>query len=173
MTEGSRRGVTRGYVGGLTVAAVILAAALVIASWGFISLFTGRDPITTPGISRAATPLIVILALGLLGWRLWEQALALLRGRRTPPIGQALVVAVGAYLVWCLLGGILGLSAGETWLSPYAGMLIPIWTLAALLFWAVLVRRVYTDRPPPRWPWERREEREPDAPPEDDPGFSS
>ncbi|WP_244301297.1 hypothetical protein [Leucobacter insecticola] len=45
----------------------------------------------------------------------------------------------------------------ETWLSPFAAVLAPIWAVAALLFWAILARRVYTDRPTPKWPWERAE----------------
>src|SRR5690606_33613901 len=65
------------------------------------------------------------------------------------------VIAVGAYLLWCLGGAIAGLRIEDTWLSPFALALAGCWALCSLAFWGVLARRVYTDRPVPRWPWER------------------
>lgn len=160
MSSGPHRGVTRGYVGALIMAAVIVAVALLVAVWGGLALMLGQDPVTSLAVPRWAAPVILIVCLGILAWGLWVQALALLRGRRAPSWGHIITVAVGVYLLWCLAGILAGMNLSETWLSPFAGVLIPIWAIAALLFWAVLARRVYTDRPPPRWPWERAEEGE-------------
>lgn len=162
MTEASRRGVTRGYVGGLIAAVAILGVALLIAVWGGIAYLTGTQPVATPGVWLMAAELIIAVTVGVLIWGLWAQAILLLRGRRTPPLGHTLVLAGGAYLIWCLGGMLFGLGVAETWLSPYAIALAAIWALCSLIFWAVLVRRVYTDRPVPQWPWERRGEPGPD-----------
>lgn len=158
MTESSRRGVTRGYVGGLILATVMVVLALVVAVWGLIALFSDREPVQTPGVVSAAGPVIIAGALGMLAWGLWLQAVQLLRGLRTPPWGHTLVMAVGAYLIWCLGGLLAGLSIEDTWLSPYAATLPVMFALGSFLFWAVLARRVFTDRPPPQWPWEGRGE---------------
>lgn len=160
MTDGARRPVTRGYAGALTAAAVLVALALVVAAWGLISLALDRDPVSSPGVPMWAAPLILVLLLGVLAWGLWQQAIVLLRGRRSPLWSAIVALAGGAYLLWCLGGVLAGLSVEETWTSPFAAVLAPIWAIASLLFWAVLARRVYTDRPPPRWPWERHGEDE-------------
>ena len=162
MSGGHRRGVTRGYVGGLVFAVAVVAFALLLVAWGFISLLTGGMLISTPGVGLAAAALIVLLCLAALGWGLWAQSIVLLRGRRSPSWPHVLSVAVGGYLLWCLVGLLAGLRVEDTWLSPYALALALAWAVAALLAWALLVRRVYTDRPTPQWPWEKRGEVGPD-----------
>lgn len=154
MTPSPRRGVTRGYVGGVLFAAEVMAVALVIAVWGLLTMWRGDAPIGT-AVPLWAAPVILVGALVALGWALWRQALALLRGQWAPAWALVCSVAVGAYLLWCLGGVAIGLTIAETWASPYAIALAPIWAATALVFWAVLARRIYTDRPPPRWPWER------------------
>ncbi len=158
MTSGSRRGVTRGYVGGLTAAAAIAATALLIAVWGVLALTLDREPVSSEHVPRWGAPLVLVLALAALAWALWQQALVLLRGRRGPAWGHIVALAGGAYLLWCLGGMLAGMSIDETWVSPFAAALALVWGVVSLLFWAVLARRVYTDRPVPKWPWERREE---------------
>ncbi|XPP27841.1 MAG: hypothetical protein ACNYNX_06580 [Leucobacter sp.] len=170
MTDASRRGVTRGYVGGLIAAATVLALALVIASWGGIGYFTGLAPVSTPGVWVLAGEVIVGVALAALVWGLWSQALVLLRGRSGPPWAHTLVLAVGGYLIWCLGGLLAGLGIEETWLSPFAVALGLCWGVCSLAFWAVLARRVYTARPVPRWPWERRGESGPNGAGPQEPG---
>ncbi|MFT4233188.1 MAG: hypothetical protein QM606_10495 [Leucobacter sp.] len=153
---------TRGYVGGLLAAAVIVAAALLIAVWGLLALALQRDPVTSGGVPVWAAPVALAVVLALLGWALWQQALVLLRGRRRPAWSIIVAISFGAYLVWCLIGILAGLSIDETWVSLFAASLVPICAAASLLFWAVLARRLYTDRPVPQWPWERRNEEGPD-----------
>ncbi|GAA1608034.1 hypothetical protein [Leucobacter chromiireducens] len=160
MSDGPRRGVTRGYVGALILAAVIVCVALLIAAWGGLTLALSRPPVATESVPVWAAPLVLFLALGMLAAALWGQALTLLRGRRSPAWGQLIAVAAGAYLLWGLGGSLAGMDQGDAWFSPFGGIIPIIWLLAQLLFWAVLARRVYTDRPPPRWPWERAEDEE-------------
>lgn len=158
MSEGGRRGVTRGYVAGLIAATCAVAVALLVASWGMIALVSNSEPVMTESVAPAVGPLIVILAIVLLAASMWRQAITLLRGQWGPSWGKIVIAAVGGYLVWCVVGILAGMSLDETWVSPYALALGLSWALANLAFWAVLARRVYTDRPPPRWPWERKEE---------------
>lgn len=162
MSDAHRRGVTRGYVGGLIFAVAVVAVSLLVAAWGVIALLTGVGPVATPGMSMVAPALIVMLNLAVLAWGLWLQSLVLLRGQRTPPWAHTLVLGVGGYLVWCLGGLAAGLGIQETWLSLYSAALGLVWAICSLLCWAVLARRVYTDRPTPQWPWEKRGEPGPD-----------
>lgn len=160
MAEGAKRGVTRGYVLGLLGATLVVTAALVVASWGLLGMALGREPIETPDVPLWLGVLGIGIGLGLLGVLLWRQALSLLRGSKSPVAGIVLGAAFGVYLVWNLVGLLAGLPNDETWFSPFAIILMPLWAVAVLLFWLVLARRIYTDRPTPQWPWERREGRE-------------
>lgn len=160
MPEGARRGVTRGYVLGLLAASLIVAAALVLVGWGGLSLLIGRGPVTTDGVPLWFGVLTIVIAMAMLAAVQWRNAISLLKGRKSPDWGSVVVAAGLAYLIWCLAGVLAGMSIGETWISPFAALLAPIWAIAVLLFWAVLARRVYTDRPAPKWPWERHEEDE-------------
>lgn len=155
MTDASRRRVTRGYVGGLIAAVAIFAAALVVAGWGGLTYFTGVMPVETEGIWVLAAEAIVLIGLGGLAWGLWAQALVLLRGKRTPSWPHIIVLAAGMYVLWCVAASLWGMALEETWLSPFALVLAVVWAIASLVFWAILARRVYTDRPVPKWPWEK------------------
>lgn len=158
MSGGPRRGVTRGYVGALILAATIVAAALLIAVWGMLTLALNRDPVMSPGVSRLVGPALVFLALALFAGSLWLQSLVLLRGQRAPAWGHLIGLAGASFLLWCGGGFLAGMRVEETVLSPFGAAIPAIWLLVGLLYWAVLMRRVYTDRPPPRWPWERDED---------------
>ena len=160
MNGGVRRRVTRAYVAALIAAALIVAAALVVASWGILGLTLGREPVETGGVALWLGIFAVVAALAFLGWLLWHQAVLLLRGNPKPAWHLILFAMAGAYLLWCVIGLLMGLSIEETWLSPFAGVLAPVWGVVSIAFWGVLARRIYTDSPPPRWPWEAREERE-------------
>lgn len=160
MTEGGKRGVTRAYVRGVMLAALVVAAALVLAAWGLIGLALDREPVETPDVPTWFGVVAVVAALVMLGALLWQQALSLLRGRKSPVGSLVVGAAFGVYLLWGLAGIAFGLSVSETFLSPFALALAIIWPLTVVLFWAVLARRVYTDRPTPQWPWERTEKGE-------------
>lgn len=145
--------VTRTYARGLIAAVTILAIALLIASWGGLSLLLDRNPVTTD-VPAFTAPLLVILSGAVLIVILWRQVLDILRGSR--PGWIYLVIVPGlAYLMWCVGGLIAGLSVEETWLSPFALTLALCWVVALLMFWAVFLRKVYGDRGTPQWPWEK------------------
>lgn len=148
--------VTKGYALALIAADAILAIALLIAGWGMLTLWLDRSPVTSD-VSRGAAPLIVLAAVAVLVIALWQQTIEILRGN-SPGWVLLVIVPGAAYLVWSLGGLIAGMGIDETWLSPFALVLALIWAVALGLFWAVFMRRVYTDRGVPKWPWERREE---------------
>lgn len=162
MADGQLRRVTRAYVWGLIIATAVLAIALLVASWGIIALASDTLPITTENMAIGVAILIVFLALAALIWGLWRQALELLRGKKSPSWSHIVVIGVAGYAIWSVVGVIVGLSLQETFLSWYAISLGIIWGLCSVMFWALLARRVYTDRRVPQWPWERRGEPGPD-----------
>lgn len=162
MTEGARRGITRGYAAMIVFGTVTVAASLTVAVWGLLALGLDTEPVSTSGRPRWVPPAAIALGLAILAGTQWRQTIALLRGRPRPAWPQMLAAAVGAYLVWCLVGLALGLGSSETWTSPFALTLVPIWLLSSLMHWALIVRRVYGDRDRPRWPWERDDDLGPD-----------
>src|SRR5690606_2145339 len=80
------------------LAGVIVAAALLIATWGMLSLAMQRDPISSDGVPRWAAPVPLLLGLALLAAALWQQAIVVLRGRRGPAWGTVIALAGGLYL---------------------------------------------------------------------------
>lgn len=156
MSQRPPQRVTRGYALALIAADAILAIALLVAGWGALSLWLDRSPVTSE-VSRAAGPLIVLAAVAVLVVALWYQTLEILRGSK-PAWALLIVVPGAAYLVWSLGGFAAGMGFDETWFSPFALLLALIWAIALGLFWAVFMRRVYTDRGVPKWPWERNNE---------------
>lgn len=156
MAVEKRRGVTRSYVYALIAACVFLALSFLVAVWGLTSVLLLRFPVET-SISRFIGPGIIALTLALLAWSMWQQSLDLLRGNTAVPAVRLVTTAVTVYLVWSLLGMLAGMAVTETWLSVYAFELAVIYALAQLTCWWLLLRRVYTDRPTPQWPWEKDE----------------
>lgn len=146
----------------LVYASVFTAISLVVAGWGLTALGTGTHPVESP-ISEWVAPVIVAVCAALTLWTLWQQSLQLLRGDRTLPLGWAVTAGLGSYLIWCVFGSLAGMTVQETWLSWYAWELVPAMAVVNLLCWLVLFRRVYTDRPTPQWPWEKREAAEREA----------
>lgn len=142
------------------MAAVLVAVALIVATWGLLSLGLDRDPVSNTEVASWGAPLVLCFALAALAVALWQQALAMLRGQKAPAWRYIISVSVGAYLLWSLGGVIAGMSIDDTWVSPFAAVLVPIWGITCLLYWGVLAHRLFTDRPAPKWPWERAEDDE-------------
>lgn len=152
----ARRGVTRGYVAALIVAAVFVALSLLVACWGFLAYSSGGSTVSS-GRPVWLVPALVFVLLMLLAWSLWGQALTLLRGRVRPAYAQIVSVSLGSFIVFNVLGMLAGLTLSETWLSLYSACIVFSQAVSAFAFWGVLARRVYTLRPTPTWPWEKRE----------------
>lgn len=162
MADGQLRRVTRAYVWGLIIASAITAIALLTACWGIIALSSDTLPVTTENIPYGVAIFIVVIALAAFIWSLWLQALELLRGKKTPAWSHIVITGVAGYFIWSLIGVLAGFTLEETFKSPFAISLGIIWGLCSIMFWALLARRVYTQRAVPQWPWERRGEPGPD-----------
>lgn len=148
--------VTRGYVLALIAADAIFACSVLIAAWGILALTLDINPVTSD-VPMVAAPVIILIAVALLIWSLWVQALEILRGRRTIQWTQSVILAGASYLVWCLGGLTVGMDVSETWLSPFALVLAIVWGLAPVPVWLILFRRLYSDRGRPLWPWEKKQ----------------
>lgn len=155
MTGQAPRKVTRAYARGLIGAVVILAIAIVVASWGTLALLLERDPIYTT-VPAFTAPLIILACIAVTIWLLWREIVHLLRGNRASWL--LIVVLPGlVYLIWCLIGTAVGFEIEETWLSPFSVALAVAFLIGLLGFWFVILRKLYTDRGRPQWPWEKKE----------------
>jgi hypothetical protein len=152
----------------VAVFAAVLYAALLVASFGMISLVTNLEVISDPdagslvGLVMSGVAVLVVFLM------------MLLLGVRTPPERQRIVVgyAIGtgfAALAAFLLTGVLLYGRGEGVLAnllsfPGELLLAPFsWTVGILAFiitvvysWLLAAR--FTERGRPLWPWERRGE---------------
>ena len=154
-----RRKVTRAFVLTLAAFTTVLGISMVIAAWGLEALLTNSKPVEAD-LPFFVAPVIFLPEIALLFFLLWRAALATLRGHSGPPWTQMLLVGLGAYLIWAVLGSLSGFSLRDAWMSVYVLSLVIIWMLSVFIFWILLARQVYTERPTPSWPWEQREQRE-------------
>lgn len=154
-----RRKVTRAFVLTLAAFTTVFGISLVIAVWGLEALLTNSKPIEAD-LPFFVAPVMFLPEIGLLFFMLWRAALVTLRGRSGPPWTQMLLVGLSAYFIWAILGSLLGFSLRDAWLSVYVVSLVLIWMFSAFVFWMLLARQVFTERPAPMWPWEERERRE-------------
>lgn len=86
--------------------AVVLFAALLIATYGAISLFTGLDPISQPDVSPLIGPMMAAVACALV----FVSVLMSLRPRGGPlrlPWARSIITAITVYLVGPAVGAIL------------------------------------------------------------------
>lgn len=162
MTDGPQRRVTRGYVWGLMSMLAFASFSVVLAAWSLISLGTGTGPVQTSGVAFSSAAVSVLLSFIPFFGTCWAQAISLLRGRRALSWNLLLIVVLGTYLVWCLVGLSIGLDLQDTWLSPFALALALGWGTGLVLFWALLLRKIYTELPAPQWPWEKADDLGPD-----------
>lgn len=154
-----RRRVTRTFVLTLAAFVTIFALALLVGSWGLLSLALDSKPIESD-IPFQATPLVIAVAVFELFWLLWRFALSILRGSVRGPWLFAVLAGALAYLTFGLLELIVGLNPREAFFTVYPLTLALSWFVAVPVFYALLSRQVFTDRPAPAWPWERRERQE-------------
>lgn len=155
MTERVPRKITKGYALGLLAADAFFAVALVVVSWGLMSLWLSISPVTS-NVSNLTAPAIVIVCIALLVFFLWRELISLLKGHR-PALVLAIIIPGLAYLTWSLLGTAFSMHLSDTWLSPFALVLAVSWLIALLAFWGILLRKLYSGKGRPLWPWEKKD----------------
>lgn len=158
----------RRYSAAVAVFATVLDAALVIAVFGLISLYTDRDVISDASVGPVVGPVMAgSSVLLVLLWFLWI-ALRVPEDEQRIALGTALLLGVVAYLVFCAVGGFLvGVASGDPiafvgffslqLMSPFAIAVGIVAFVMAILFMLVLASRV-GNKGRPRWPWEKRED---------------
>lgn len=154
-----RRRVTRAFVLTLAAFVTLFALSVLVAAWGLESLALGTKPVESD-IPFQVAPLIISLAVLELYWLLWRFALSLLRGAARHPWWFACVAGGAAYLTFGVFGLIAGFTPREALVGVYPFTLFLSWFIAVPVFFALLSRQVFTERPAPVWPWERREQAE-------------
>lgn len=132
----------------------ILATALTIAAWGFVSLFTTSTPIETEEIPFFIGPTMVISAISIAFSCMMRIGFELRDGSAAFPWLLTLASGIGGYLAASLIGLFAGLPPADSIQSIFLLMLIPINWLCVSAYWAITVRHIYTDRNRPRWRWE-------------------
>lgn len=147
--------ITKGYAVGLLAADAFFAVALLVLSWGLLSLWLAVSPVTSE-VSNLTAPGILIVCTAMLVFFLWRELISLLKGHR-PAWVLAIIIPGLAYLTWSLLGTLFSMNLSDTWLSPFALVLAVAWLIALLIFWAILLRKLYTGKDRPLWPWEKKD----------------
>lgn len=144
--------------------AVVTYVALVVCTFGFISLLTNMDVLDVPGLNPVIGPMMVLVATVYVGGAIVSES------RRVPPrveIWFAVVTGVVAWFLYALTGAVLvWFSSGDgghaailfagTMVRPFAisvGVLAVVVVLAA----AAVAANASGHPPRPRWPWERRD----------------
>lgn len=151
------RRVTRGYVYTLLLFTQALSVSLIIAVWG-LGAFYLQLPVVqhhAPVWIMPAAVLVHSLSAALF---LWHSCLRILRG--TPRV-YALLVAVGCCTSLVLFGtarALTGLPLADAFNALTWGAVVAT-AVCSVAAQRVLIRRVYTVKQPPLWPWEKRDKR--------------
>jgi hypothetical protein len=158
----------RRYSAAIAVFAAVLYAALVIAIFGLISLYTDRDVISDSSVGPVVGPVMTASSVLLMLFWMLRIALRVPETEQRIAPGRALLLAVVCYLLFCAVGGFLvGLAAGDPiafigffgrqLTSPFAIAVGILAFIVCILFMLVLASRV-GNKGRPRWPWENRED---------------
>lgn len=156
------------FAGGLYV-------ALIVASFGMLSLFLDRDVITDPQAGPLVGPIMVAAAVFALLLVMLQAALGGRSAGASPrapepmqmvPLFSVLLAAASAYLAYGVSGGIVAsigfgdplgapLFAITQLASPFAAA-VAVWAaIIGLLYFVLLIWRAHGGQRP-RWPWEKR-----------------
>lgn len=147
--------ITRAYARGLVAAVAIFAVALLVFTWGLTALALQRDPVVTE-VPKFTAPAAVGVGLVILVWFLWRELISMIQGGR--PHWVLLIVVPGlTYILWSLVGTLAGLGLDETWVSPFSALLAVSWLISILIFWWILIRKLYSSKGRPQWPWEKKD----------------
>lgn len=158
MTNEQPAKITKAYARGLIAFVCVFVVALLVASWGLLGLSISKMPVFSQ-VATFTAPLLVAVAVGILAWIMWAQTISILRGNK--PAWSLVIVASGSgYLVWCLGGVLANLTVEETWLSPFVLVIVLVWPIGLMLFWWLILRKLYSGRSTPKWPWEDKDEQD-------------
>lgn len=172
----------RRYAFFLAFFALALYVALVVASFGMLSLFLNIEVIPETDAGPLVGPVMVGAATISLLLVLWAGVGRAGAAMHTVPVSLVLLAAALSYLVYGITGGIVyGLNSmnvgnpnapsvqggtasepvtgfvflGEQLTSPFAGA-VAFWAgVIALLYFVLLIWRAHGGQRP-RWPWEKR-----------------
>jgi len=158
----------RRYAAVVAVFATVMYGALVIAAFGFISLYTDRDVIDDPSVGPVVGPVMTGVAVLVVFATLLGIALGVPEERQRISLGVAFLVGFAAYFFFGVTGGILvGAGRGDPFgfvaflgrqlISPFAGAAGVLGFVIAILFMLVLASKV-GNKGRPRWPWEKDDE---------------
>lgn len=168
----------RRYAFVLAIFALGLYLALVVASFGMLSLFLNREVVSQSDAGPLVGPAMVGAAIGVLLIVMWAAVARLRAPMHTVPVSYVVLASALSYLAYGLVGGIVyGLgerSAGiegssgvasepvsgliflsQQLTSPFAAAVAAWSAVVALLYFVLLIWRANGGQRP-RWPWEKR-----------------
>ena len=147
---------------------VALYVALIVASFGVLSLLLDRDVINETDAGALLGPIMVTTAALALVWVVLSAVLrSPERLTHVPPL-PIFMAGTAGYLGYCVSGGVFyGLGAGELFrsvvfiggemMSPFAISVAVSGWLIAFLFFVVLLGRP-ANGGAPEWPWEKNDD---------------
>jgi hypothetical protein len=169
----------RRYASTLAFFALGLYVALVVASFGMLSLFLDQEVVAQTDAGPLVGPIMVGAATLALLLVMWAGVGRAGHAMRTVPVSMVVLAAGLSYLFYGFAGGLVyGLNAGNTVVpdgtdgvptepisallflaeqltSPFAAA-VALWAgIVALLYFLLLMWRAHGGQRP-RWPWEKR-----------------
>lgn len=160
----------RRYASTVAVFATVLYLALLIATFGEISLNADIDVLAGAHVDRLVAPTMIGFAvLVFLACLLWI-ALRIPAERQRILIGGGFAIGLGCYATYVFVGGIVIffsqadavealLFIGRQFATPFAISVGVIALILAILYMMVITSR-FRETGRPLWPWERKEKRE-------------
>lgn len=171
----------RRYAAVLAVFALGLYLALIVASFGMLSLFLDRDVVAQAEAGALVGPLMVGAAVAAVALVMWAGVARAHGLMHTVPLSFVVLAAAVSYLLYGIAGGIAyGLLAStapiersssgaggaadpvtglifmsQQLASPFA-VAVAVWAaVVSLLYFVLLIWRTHGGQRP-RWPWEKR-----------------
>lgn len=155
------------YAGTVAVFAAVLYAALVVATFGMISLYADRDVIADPTAGPLVGPIMASVSILIVLLCFVAIAVRVPAEKQRISSAVAALIGFGAYLFFCISGSIMvGAGSGDpfgfmTFLasqlaSPFAIAVGILAFIITILFMLVLATKVGEGKRP-KWPWEKHD----------------
>jgi len=152
----------------VAVFATVLFAALLVATFGMVSLATDLDVIADRSVGTLVGPTMSAAVV------LFVFVMMLILGVNTPPekqrvaVGFALATGAGAFVLYVLTGAVLviggtgdavaGLLFGGAMLGTPFAFTAGVLAFLVTVVYSILLASHYGENGRPLWPWERRGE---------------